>query len=78
MGGGRDKHTHTQTHRHINTMTRPGLRDGPSEKNMKAPMLQGNMAGRIIPIFNDNPENVDEQVLSMMIQSQCVTTGRKC
>ena len=47
------------------------------KKNMKAPMLQGNMAGRIIPIFNDNLENVDEQVLSMMIQSQSVTTGRK-
>ena len=28
------KHTHKQTHRHINTMTRPGLRAGPSENTV--------------------------------------------
>ena len=28
-----DKHADKQTHRHINTMTRPGLGAGPSEKD---------------------------------------------
>ena len=27
-----DKHTNRHTHTHINTITRPGLRAGPSEK----------------------------------------------
>ena len=30
----RHTHTHKQTDRHINTMTRPGLGAGPSEKHM--------------------------------------------
>ena len=38
MGGKTDTHTHIQTdrqtYRHINTMTRPGLRAGPSEKGV--------------------------------------------
>ena len=29
------KHTHRQTYRHINTMTRPGLRAGQSENQMQ-------------------------------------------
>ena len=33
MGGGTDKHTDKHTDTHINTMTRPGLMDGPSEKH---------------------------------------------
>ena len=46
-------------------------------KKVSQPKLQGNMAGRVIPIFNDNLDNVDEQVLSMMIQSQSVTRSVK-
>ena len=38
MGGKTDTHTHIQTdrqtYRHINTLTRPGLRAGPSEKGV--------------------------------------------
>ena len=46
-------------------------------KKVSQPKLQGNMAGRVIPIFNDNLDNVDEQVISMMIQSQSVTRSVK-
>ena len=31
--GERQTNTHTQTDRHINTMTQPGLRAGPSENS---------------------------------------------
>ena len=31
VGGGTSTQANTQTHRHINTMTRPGLGAGPSE-----------------------------------------------
>ena len=31
--GGKDKHIHTQTDTHINTMTRPGLGAKPSDKS---------------------------------------------
>ena len=35
MGGETDTHADKQTHRHINTMTQPGLRAGLSEKKQK-------------------------------------------
>ena len=38
---------------------------------------QGNMAVKILPIFNDNIVNLDEQILSMMIQSQTVSKSIK-
>ena len=34
-GGQAHRHTDRQTHRHINTMTQPGLGAGPSEKHRK-------------------------------------------
>ena len=36
VGGGGDTHTSIHTHTHINTMTRPGLGAGPSEKHLES------------------------------------------
>ena len=44
VGGQTDKQTDRQTHRHINTMTQPGLGAGPSEKvYIEPPVAQESM-----------------------------------
>ena len=56
MGEGRgDKHTHKQTDKHINTMTRPGLGAGPSE----------NEVSRTICLHTIHPDKVDPIGISM-------------
>ena len=49
-GGQADKHTKRQTHRHINNMTLPGLRAGPSEKTLLIPAEHQGKLGPLVRV----------------------------
>ena len=60
-------HTHTHTHTHMNTMTRPGLRAGPSENSpiiQKSPKIQKSpiIKKKILNLINTTGRNAEIQM----------------